>query len=279
MFHIMGYRSNTQGLAPIPGTKALQRAMAILQAFTDVRPMWTLSTLSSEMDLKKTTTHRILSALEQRGFLSRTPGGTKYQLGPELIVLGARALNGIDVREAARAELQSIAKTTGEDATLECLVGWDMLLLHEEHGQSLLYLGSPAGTLWPAHATSTGKVLLANAEEPAEEPPGGLVALTDHTIVSWKEWNATLAKVRKNGFATNIEELEYGYAAVGAPVRDQSGRATAAISIGGPLHRMRRDRIPELIEIVCGAASRVSARLGYVSEDEHPQSVSVPLPR
>lgn len=279
MSHIMGYRSKTQGHLAIPGTKALQRAMAILQAFTDAHPRWTLSTLSNEMDLKKTTTHRILSALEQRDFLSRTPGGTEYQLGPELIVLGARALNGIDVRDTARAELQSLARTTGDDVTLECLVGWKVLLLHEERGQSILGLGSPVGTLWPAHATATGKVLLANAEEPTEEPPGGLVAITDHTIVSWEEWSATLAEVRKNGFATNIEELEYGYAAVAAPVRDQNGRATAAISIGGPLHRIGKDRIPELVDIVRGAASRVSGRLGHVSEDEQPQGVPVPISR
>ena len=209
----------------------------------------------------------------------RMPEGPEYQLGPELNVLGARALNGIDVREAARAELQSLAKTAGEDVTLECLAGPEVLLLHEERGQSLLGLGSPIGTLWPAHATSTGKVLLANAEEPAEEPPGGLVAITDHTIVSWKEWNATLAEVRKNGFATNIEELEYGYAAVGTPLRDHNGRATAAISIGGPLHRIGKDRIPELVYIVRASASRISGRLGYVGEYEKPQGVSVPTPR
>ncbi len=51
-----------------------------------------------------------------------------------------------------------------------------------------------------------------------------------------EEWNAALAEVRKNGFASNIEELEYGYRAFAAPVRDQNGRTTAAISIGGPHH-------------------------------------------
>ena len=185
MSHIMGHRSNTQGHPAISGTKALQRALGILQAFTDLRASWSLSALSNELQLTKSTTHRILSALEQEGFLSRTPGGPEYKLGPALIVLGARALKTIDLRDVARSELRSLAKATGEDVTLESLVNGEVLILHEERGQGLLGLGSPVGTLWPAHATSTGKVLMANAEDPMKEPPDGLVPITAHTIVSW----------------------------------------------------------------------------------------------
>ena len=270
MSHMMGDISKTRGNPSIVGTKALSRAVEILNAFTDERPHWTLSALAAELDLKRSTAHRILSALEQKGFLSRMPVGTEYRLGPELIVLGARALKATDVREVARPELQAIAKTTGEDVTLECRVGGEVLLLHEERGQSILGLESAVGTLWPVHATSTGKVLLAYAAEPFQEPPGGLVALTDHTIVSREEWISTLDEVRKSGFATSVEELEYGYAAVAAPVRDQTGHAVAAISIGGPLHRMGKDRIPELVKIVKAAALGVSERLGYRSEERRP---------
>ncbi len=234
-----------------------------MQAFTDERPHRTLPELADELDLRKTTAHRILSGLEQKGFLSRGPQGAGYRLGPELIVLGARALRAVDIREVALPELKAMAKDTGDDLTLECGVGWEVLLLHEERGQSMLGLGSAAGTLWPAHATSTGKVLMAYADEPVQPPEGGLKAVTEYTTVSWEDWTATLDKVRREGFATSMEELEYGYAAVAAPVRDQTGRPTAAISIGGPLHRVNQDRIPELAEIVKAGALRISERLGY----------------
>ena len=112
MSHIMGYRSETQGHPPVPETKALQRALAILQSFTDVNPKWNLSALSNELDMRKSTTHRILSALERGGFLSRTPGDPEYRLGPELIVLGARALNAVDLRDATLNELRALTQTT-----------------------------------------------------------------------------------------------------------------------------------------------------------------------
>jgi DNA-binding IclR family transcriptional regulator len=95
------------------------------------------------------------------------------------------------------------------------------------------------------------------------EPPGGLHPSTAHTITSWERWTETLSTVRELGYATNIEELEYGYISVAAPVRDRDGLTKAAISVGGSSHRVTRDRIPELAEVVKDAASRVSKRLGY----------------
>lgn len=263
MSHIMGNSSNSQGSPSIPGTQALQRAMAILLAFTDDRHTWTLSALSEELGLTKSTTHRILSALERDGFVSRKAGSAEYQLGPELIVLGARALNSIDLRAMVRPELEALAEATGEDVTLEVLIGFDVLVLDEARGKNLLGLGSSVGTRWPAYATATGKVLLASLPVPLQEPSGGLVAVTAATIVSWEELTETLEAVRKQGYATNIEELEYGFMAVAAPVRDRNGQPVAAISIGGSLHRIGKERIPELVRYSRDAASRVSGRLGF----------------
>ncbi|MBT8398442.1 MAG: IclR family transcriptional regulator [Gemmatimonadetes bacterium] len=266
MSQIMESGSNEAPPSPPPGTQVLSRAIAILQSFTQERPGWTLSALAADLNLPKSTTHRTLVALERSGFLSRNPQGGEYRLGPELIVLGARALKAVDVRDAARPDIEALAEATGEDVTLESRVGWEVLLLHEESSQRILGLGSPVGTLWPAHATATGKVLMAFSAEPSIPPPEGLFALTRHTIVSWEEWVATLEEVRRRGFATTVEELEYGYAAIAAPVRDQTGRPAAAVSIGGPLHRMSEDRMPELTAMVTAAAGRISERLGYRSE-------------
>jgi DNA-binding IclR family transcriptional regulator len=252
----------------VPGTRALQRAMGLLRAFDDEHPRWSLSALSIKLDLSKSTVHRILTALEREGFLLRPYESTEFQLGPELIVLGSRALRAVDVRGAARPELRLLAEKTGEDVTLESLVGSEVLILDEQRGRNLMGVGTPIGTLWPAHATSTGKVLLADAPEAMKEPEAGLVAFTANTIVSWEEWTATLEEVRRNGYATNIEELEYGFAAVAAPVWDRNGRTTAAISVGGSIQRIGKDRIPDLVETVRVAALRVSERLGYRRTNE-----------
>jgi DNA-binding IclR family transcriptional regulator len=180
-----------------------------------------------------------------------------------MIVLGARALKAVDVRTAARPELQSLATETGEDATLEILTNAEVLILDEVRGRGLLILGTEIGTRWPAHATATGKVLLAHAGSASPVTNEDLPASTEHTIVKSDELKAALAEVLNKGYATNIEELVYGYTSVAAPVLDRQGRAAAAISVGGSTERVTVERLPALAKTVTEAASRVSLRLGY----------------
>jgi DNA-binding IclR family transcriptional regulator len=247
----------------IPGTQAVQRVLSLLRAFPDDNPKRSLTELSAAAGLNKATAHRMLGVLEREGFVYRSSETGEFQLGSEMIALGARALKAVDLRAAARTELQALARETGEAATFEILVNTEVLILDEERGRGLLVLGTEVGTRWPAHATATGKVLLANAEVALPETSEGLPAITEHTIVSWDRWNATLSEVLDKGYATNIEELEYGYISVAAPVRDREGRTTAAISIGGSVERVTVDRIPALAKVVREAASRISERLGY----------------
>jgi len=252
---------------PIPGTRAARRVLSLLSAFTESRPAWSLTELSSEVGLSKATAHRMLSVLEQEGFLARPSGGADYRLGPRMIVLGVLALKAVDVRAVARPELRFLAETSGGDATLESLDGTEILILDEERGRGLMGLGNEVGTKWPAHATATGKVLLAGAEAAMTEPVGGLRPMTAHTITSWETWTETLSAVREQGYATNIDELEYGYHSVAAPIRDREGRVIASLSVGGTAHRIAMDRIPELAKAVQEAAARVSKRLGYPNSD------------
>jgi DNA-binding IclR family transcriptional regulator len=262
---------------PIPGTRAVQRALSLLRAFSEERPRWNLTDLSAEVGLSMATAHRMLSVLEQDGFVVRPSGSADFQLGPEMIVLGALALKAVDVRALARPELVFLAESTGEDAYLESLVGAEVLILDEERGRGLMGLGTEVGTKWPAHATASGKVLLAGAEISMAEPPGGLQPMTGHTITSWEVWTETLSEVREKGYATTIEELEYGFISVAAPIRDREGRTAASLSVGGIAHRVTVDRIPELAKAVQEAAARVSKRLGYRGSDRT-EAASIPLP-
>ncbi len=247
----------------IPGTQAVQRVLSLLRVFSEESPKRSLTELAVATGLNKATAHRMLSVLEREGFVYRSSETGEFQLGSELIVLGARALKAMDIRAAAHPELRALASSTGEDATLEILVNAEVLILDEERGRGLLVLGTEMGTRWPAHATATGKVLLAEAESVLPETAEGLSAITEHTIVSWDRWKATLSEALEKGYATKIEELEYGYVSVAAPVRDREGRTKAAVSVGGSVERVTVDRIPALAKAVQEAASRISERLGY----------------
>ena len=128
------------------------------------------------------------------------------------------------------------------------------------------------GTRWPAHATSTGKVLLAAALESdrellrrmARRAGGRLRGITPGTIRSASRLAAELSRVSKQGYSTAIGELEAGYIALGAPVRRHDGSVVAAISLGGPSTRFTDGRLPGLIRAVRDSAGRISQRLGWM---------------
>ena len=253
-FHHVTPRSNSQ---PYRGTQAISRALGLLRAFTDDSPAWSLTRLAQASGLNKTTTLRLLRALEHEGFVAREDGTDRYRLGPEAIAIGARASRANPLRQAARAELEALARATGETATLEVLVGTNVLIVDEVAGSRLMSAGE-IGVLYPAHATGTGKVLLGAGSVPL---PDQLAALTPRTITDPAQLRREVEAADAAGYAWNREELERGFAAVGAPVRDGSGMVTAAIGLGGPTTRMLENEAGH-VAAVTRAARQVSHRLG-----------------
>lgn len=245
-----------------PGTRAVVRAIAVLKAFGGARSAWGITELAKELSLNKATVFRLVRTLEKEGMLTRDPGRDVYRLGPELIVLGAHALRSADFRAIARSQLEALAEHTGESATLEVLVGSDTLILDEVLGRYFLGGGGEIGTRWPAHSTSTGKVLLAALKRMGGALPTRLEARTDKTITSAALLKRELEQVQELGYAVASEELEPGYVAIGAPVHNHEGHVIAAISIGGPTGRISAERIPALGMLVRSAADEVSRGLG-----------------
>lgn len=248
------------------GTQAVDRALGVLVALGEARPAPGLSELSLELGLHKTTLFRMLGALERTGFVERDAAQHGYRLGPTLLRLGAQAKRATSLHDVARPILTELAATTGETASLEVLVGDEVLILDEIQGQYLIGSRSEVGTRWPAHATSTGKVLLA-----AARLDGGsvtrrtvlarLARITPHTITSRTAFDRELSKVLKAGYAVAREELEPGVVAIGAAVHNADGRAVAAISVTGPVTRLEAARVTAVAAIVRRMAARISARL------------------
>ena len=248
-----------------PGTQTVRRAVAVLKTFSDERPEWSLSELARAVGLNKTTAYRLLQALEIEGMVARSQQSDAYRLGPAAISLGGRALRTNDLRAASHAELAALADATHETVTLEVLSDGQMLILDEAAGSHVLGNVQSLGTRWPVHATSTGKVLLAYLPDSDRDAllSTGLPRLTAWTQTLPEALQQELEQVRQVGYATAVEELEAGFVAVGAPVRNYSGRVVAAISVGGPSLRLPPSRLPEIGRLVCQSASRISNRLGY----------------
>ena len=187
--------------AAYPGTQAVQRAVRLLKACGQGGPGRRLSDLARAVDLNKTTAFRLLSALESAGLVERTPDGEAYQIGAELTRLAGHALGSRALIAAGRPALQALAAATRETITLEVLVDDEVLIVDEVVGSHVIAAMPSLGTRWPAHATSTGKVLLAGLSdlELQRRTHARLPSFTPRTIVSPAALRRELLRVRERG--------------------------------------------------------------------------------
>jgi DNA-binding IclR family transcriptional regulator len=255
----------TSRVSPYPGAQAVARAVAVLKAFSDSRPQLTLAEITQTTRLNRATAYRLLAALEKEGLVTRDRQSEAYRLGPETIALGGRALRANDLRLAARPELEWLAQQTHETATLEVLSERDMFILDEVISPNLIGGTPDLGTRWPAHATSSGKAVLAFRDDAASALlRRSLPRLTPHTLVSAEALRRELARTRELGYGLTYEELQAGYGALSAPVRNHEGGVVAALCVGGPTVRLTRERLEgDIAPLVKQAAERVSQRVGF----------------
>jgi IclR family acetate operon transcriptional repressor len=253
-----------QPIETYPGAQSVSRAIALLKAFDDAHPEWSLSELSDAVGLNKTTTHRILAALESEELLTRTSSGN-YRLGAELIALGGCALRANSLRDAARSAMETLARETRETVTLEILARHQVLILDGVSSRDPMTVSQDIGARLPLHATSTGKLLLAyrSTAEIDAALARPLAALTPHTLIEPESLRKELSLIREQGYATSANELDIGFTAVAAPIYSQTHDVVAALSIGGPILRLHDGDLSALVAAVQVAAHRISRRLGY----------------
>jgi DNA-binding IclR family transcriptional regulator len=242
------------------------RTIRVLKAFTDEQPALRFSDLMAATQLPKSTLVRFLNTLESEGFIAHDRRSGYYRLGLELIVLGERALRQTQVHQAALPLLEQLAEASGETVDLEILSCREVITLASIPGRHVLGTGRFVGKRWPAHATATGKLVLAYLPPEQIETflAGPLESLTQFTRIEPEVFRLELEKIRSQGYAISREELELHLVAVAGPVRNAHGEVIAAVSISGPQVRLQEDRLAEYIKMVQETCAEVSRLMGYV---------------
>ena len=231
----------------LTGTQALDRATSLLIAILNSPEPPLLSQLARELGLPKSTTSRILGALERQGLIRRDRNSA--YLGGEVLLKYASAQNqDSTLINRMRPVLESLADKTSESINLAVPGSDDLKIIDQVDGKHLLGATNWIGRNVPYHASALGKVLLAFGA--AAIPSGNLHSKTARTITSRTQLNSELEKVRKAGFAIIDNELENGLVAVAAPVFNHDGKVVAAISISGPDARIGREQLIKFGELI-----------------------------
>ena len=243
------------------GTQAVDRATSLLIEILNSPEPPLLSELARKLGLPKSTTSRILGALERQGLIRRDRNSA--YLGGEVLLRYASTQN----KDAAlitrmRPILESLAAKTSESVNLAVPGADDLKLIDQVDGKHLLGATNWIGRAVPYHASALGKVFLAFGA--ASVPAGTLQTKTSRTITTRTLLNSELEKVRKAGYAIIDNELEDGLVAVAAPVFNHEGHVVAAISISGPDARINRDQLSKFGELIIKELKQESTNKGKV---------------
>jgi len=245
--------------------QAIERAVAILGAFSADEPELGVSDLAVRLGLHKSTVHRFVVNLEAAGLLERNRHTARYRLGLRIFELGGLVLKQMNLWEESLPYLEGLVHDSGETGHLAVLGGGEAVYIEKVEARRALRIPSAIGRGYPAHATSLGKVLLANIDDRQVGEilaDRGLNRFAPNTITDAGRLRIELATVREQGYAVDDEEYEEGLRCIGAPVFGHTGQVVAAIGIGGPTTRVTPGRVTELSELVMDAAAGLSRRMG-----------------
>ena len=260
-------RSGSNGNGERPAFQVLDRTFAILDLFDEERPEWTATEIARTLDLPVPTTHRILMALKQRGYVSQHEETKRFRLGVGALHLGDRAHASVDLRLLSRPVLKRLSRETGETALLTVVApgGSRGVCLERVETAQPLRLSVQPGRRVPLHAGSSQKALLAFLPEDAIERvlSQPLERLCERTIVDPSDLRAELAHIRERGWARSAEETNLGVSGIAIPVLSERGVVVCAIGIAGPSARLDDARIASEFHQVASAADEIATALGH----------------
>jgi IclR family pca regulon transcriptional regulator len=242
---------------------SLARGLEVISAFTRTRPKMTLSEIARATGMTRATARRFLLTLVREGYAEKTD--KLFALKPKVLELGYSALSSMGILDVVQPVMNELSRTLQESVFTAVLTGDSVTYIARATSERLVNISITVGSRAPAHAVSTGRVLL------AAEPEDALLRyldrvtlerLTPHTLTSKVKLRAEIERVRIEGSSIVDQELEVGLGSISVPIRNGEGRVLAALNVCCPSARMtvadmRRDVLPELT----AAAQRVTRGL------------------
>jgi DNA-binding IclR family transcriptional regulator len=245
--------------------QTIQKAGEVLALFDREHTEWGVREVASRLKVAKSSAHDLMSSLAKLGFLNKTDEN-RYRLGWRLVTLSETLLATTELRKEAHPVMEDLAAQYQETIHLAVLDDTQAVYVDKLEGRQAVRVElTSLGARLYAHCSALGKVLLAFQSEDEVRrivQAAGLPRFTANTITDEEELLQNLSKIRKQGFAYDLEEIMPDLCCVAAPIYEYSGNVIAAISMSVPAFRFRRSQT-EFREGVIRAGKKISKSLGY----------------
>ncbi|HVN20513.1 MAG TPA: IclR family transcriptional regulator [Dongiaceae bacterium] len=244
---------------------ALQRGLRLLHLFSESPRGLTAKQVAASSRLPVSTVHRFLANLTTAGFLNRDAEGI-HHLGIACFSIGQAAVGQLDIRRLSLPYLRELNQQTRETIHLTVRHGTHAVYVEKLDSPEPVRIHSRIGSAVPLYCTAVGKVMLAYmppAEQESILSQLDVKRLTPNTVGNLQELKTELYRVRKNGYACDLEEHELHIRCVAAPIWDHTGSVQSSVSITAPTLRMPVTRLRQLAPLIQAAGLKISAELGY----------------
>lgn len=245
--------------------RSVERAIDILQAFSQENSSLTLSDICRNVDIPKTTVFRIINTLESRNLLFQDPVTGKYLLGYELIRLGEEAQSSNDLAKLAYSSMVRVSQATKQTCNLYVRQGFERVCIAQVTGSEYVRKYSYLGAHHPLYC-GAGKLLLAYSDSTFIETYLSTVKIEKHTrntITDLTLLKEELHRVREQGYAVSLGERDDISATVAVPVFNYSNQVVAALTISGPIYYFTAETIRDYLNILTQEAVVLSQKLGH----------------
>ncbi len=243
---------------------AVGRTFAMLELLAHSRKALNVSEISRTLRLPKSSTFRMLIALEDEHCVQKDTHSGRYRFGFRLVNLSRAAVENLQIRELARPFLISLMLSTGLAVHLSVLAHGQAIIIEKIEAPGFGRIGTWPGRAMDINSTAAGKALIAflSAEELDREVKSrAFVKHNQKTITSLAKLKEHLAGVRELGYSVDDEEDEIGARCVGAPILDATGKVIAAVSVVGTVDQVSREDFRGLGATVKRCAASVSLGL------------------
>jgi DNA-binding IclR family transcriptional regulator len=245
--------------------QSIDRAVAILECFTENRRELKLSDIAQMLNLNKSTVHGILNTMKYHGFIEQDEITQKYRLGTRFIVYGDLVVNSMDIANISCPLLERVCEKVEETVHIAMLDGTDVVYIEKRECNKSIKTSTKKGARAPAYVTADGRVILCHMEKDKlkEVLPRSLKKVNSNTTIDKQQFLESLIEIKNKGYAVDYEETVQGLVCIAAPIFDNTGTVKYSIGVTCPSVRMTEDKINEYIDLMKMTASEISNRIGY----------------
>lgn len=225
-----------------------------------------LQELSAELQLNKSTVHRILNSLICMDYVRQDAETSKYSLSFKICGLSNQILSRNSMIDIARPYIKELSANSGETVHLVQIDGINATYIDKvEASQNSVRMISMVGKSIPLYCSGVGKAMLADMPDEKIESiwkRSAIHPLTEYTVTRYVDFLKLIEEVRREGYAMDNEENELGVRCIAVSLKRYNGKSTYAISISAPKDRMSDERVLELKEMILHTKQQIEHEVG-----------------